>query len=92
MRLRLRPNARVARFELGEEELAVVSLPARVTLPKTLTPAERAIAKAIGKGLSNAQIARARKTSERTVANQVASLLRKMNVASRAELALKLAR
>jgi len=40
----------------------------------------------ITRGQSNKDIARARKTSERTVANQVASLLRKTGAASRYEL------
>ncbi|MBL8957702.1 MAG: response regulator transcription factor [Myxococcaceae bacterium] len=37
-------------------------------------------------GLSNRQISRKRKSSERTVAKQVASLFRKLEVGSRAEL------
>jgi len=83
--------ARVVRFRMGEDELAVVSLP--WVLPRQrveLTPAEAAIAAAIQDGLSNAEIARARGRSPRTVANQVASLLRKLGAGSRAELAAKL--
>ena len=45
----------------------------------------------IARGGSNAQIARARGTSARTVANQVASVFVKLGVASRRELLAKLA-
>ena len=41
-------------------------------------------------GCDNASIARARGTSARTTANQVASIFRKLGVASRAELAAKI--
>mgnify|MGYP000538275932 CR=1 FL=1 len=41
-------------------------------------------------GASNGEIAKARKTAIRTVANQVASLFRKFGVGSRAELAARL--
>lgn len=44
------------------------------------------------RGDSNAVIARARKTSARTVANQVASLLRKTGASSRYELIRRFAR
>jgi DNA-binding NarL/FixJ family response regulator len=40
----------------------------------------------IARGMSNAEIARVRQTSVRTVANQVGSLLRKTGAASRIEL------
>ncbi|HEV3188936.1 MAG TPA: helix-turn-helix transcriptional regulator [Polyangiaceae bacterium] len=53
------------------------------TLPNGLTPAEHDIALRLLEGLSNAKIAAARGTSTRTVANQVASLLRKLGVASK---------
>jgi DNA-binding NarL/FixJ family response regulator len=52
-----------------------------------LTPAEREVAAAILEGKSNAAIARQRKSAVRTVANQVASLFRKLGVHSRGELA-----
>jgi DNA-binding CsgD family transcriptional regulator len=53
----------------------------------TLTPAEREVALAILDGLSNDEIARLRGSSPRTVANQVATIFRKLGVRSRAELA-----
>jgi DNA-binding NarL/FixJ family response regulator len=52
-----------------------------------LTDAESWILAAILEGKSNAEIAGARRRSVRTVANQVASLFRKLRVRSRGELA-----
>jgi DNA-binding NarL/FixJ family response regulator len=52
-----------------------------------LTDAQRDVAIHIVSGSSNAAIALARGVSVRTVANQVAALLRKMGVTSRTELA-----
>jgi DNA-binding NarL/FixJ family response regulator len=54
----------------------------------SLTAAQRAVLALLAQGLTNAEIATRRKTSPRTVANQVASLLRALGCASRAELAL----
>lgn len=48
-----------------------------------LTPAELDVARLLHDGLSNAEIAAARGSALRTVANQVASILRKLGVASR---------
>jgi len=55
--------------------------------PVTLTPAERAVAALLLEGATNAEIAKRRGTSERTVTNQIASIFRKANVSSRVELA-----
>jgi DNA-binding CsgD family transcriptional regulator len=52
-----------------------------------LTHGEIDVAKLILSGASNGEIAAARSTSPRTVANQVASVLRKLGVRSRSELA-----
>jgi DNA-binding NarL/FixJ family response regulator len=52
-----------------------------------LTEAERAVALAVARGLSNARIAKERQASPRTIANQVAAIMRKLGVSSRAELA-----
>ncbi len=54
--------------------------------PADLSKAERDVLERVTRGESNATIARARKTSVRTVANQVASILRKTGAASRFEL------
>jgi DNA-binding CsgD family transcriptional regulator len=52
-----------------------------------LTDAERKVVTLILEGRSNAEIAQARSTSPRTIANQVAGIFRKLGVGSRAELA-----
>ena len=57
-----------------------------------LTGAELAVATALVEGGSNQQIAIARGSSVRTVANQVASIFRKLGVRSRGELAAEGAR
>jgi DNA-binding CsgD family transcriptional regulator len=51
-----------------------------------ISPAEEDVLACVVKGMSNAKIAKARGTSPRTVANQIASLLRKFKVSSRYEL------
>lgn len=77
----------VARFDALDGEMMVLAFPIDEATPRdALTPAEHAVVAAIEAGKSNAQIARERGTSTRTVANQVASLFRKLNVGSRAEL------
>jgi DNA-binding NarL/FixJ family response regulator len=78
---------RSSEFKVGDHEFVVLSfdLP-EVPLPAQLTAAERAVATALLNGLRNAEIARARGTSVRTVATQVAAIFRKLGVMSRAEL------
>jgi DNA-binding NarL/FixJ family response regulator len=51
-----------------------------------LSSAEREVLQLVEEGLSNADIAKARGTAVRTVANQVASLLKKLNLGSRFEI------
>lgn len=77
-------------FHVGGVPFAVSSEP----LPEapSLTEAERGVLALLLEGLSNAEIAKRRKTSVRTVANQVASLFKKHGVSSRSELAAKIAR
>jgi DNA-binding NarL/FixJ family response regulator len=78
---------------MGGEEVAVFSFPLpRPVLPRSLTMAERAVAEALLEGLSNFEIATARQTSVRTVANQVASILRRLGVRSRSEAVTALSR
>ncbi|HTQ05059.1 MAG TPA: helix-turn-helix transcriptional regulator [Polyangiaceae bacterium] len=52
-----------------------------------LTDAEREVAALVAAGRSNAEVARLRATSARTVANQLASIYAKLGVTSRGELA-----
>ncbi len=54
--------------------------------PSSFSVAEREIAAAILAGLSNTEIAAARGTSLRTIANQVATMFRKTGARSRSQL------
>ena len=77
----------VEKLTVDNEELVVFTWGSSPTkIPSPLSRAESAILLRIVKGESNREIAKARKTSERTIANQVASLLRKTHAASRFEL------
>ncbi len=67
-----------------------VSVPARELALEHLTRVERLVARDAARGLSTAEIARRRKRSPRTIANQLASIYRKLGIASRAELAVHL--
>lgn len=75
---------------MGEAEFLVLSYPAAPpALPASLTASERGVATGLLAGLSNREIALSRGVAVRTVANQVASVLRKAGVRSRFELARK---
>ena len=79
-------DRRVHRFQhLGHDYLAV-SVPA-ARRPLALTPAELDVARLAARGLSNKEIAHQRARSERTIANQLAAILRKLRLSSRAQLA-----
>lgn len=79
--------------EIGTETLAIISWPV-VAPTKTvpLSAAEEEVLRGVVMGQSNAEIAKARGTSPRTVANQIAALLRKFEVGSRYELVLAITR
>lgn len=79
----------MVKSSVGGHEFAVLAFPIRepARVLDTLTEAERAVATMVIDGLSNAEIATRRGTSVRTVANQLQSLYRKLNVSSRLELA-----
>jgi DNA-binding CsgD family transcriptional regulator len=69
-------------------EIVLFSFPlAPLPLHDRLTSAEREVVSSALRGDSNADVARTRGTSVRTVANQMASALRKLGVGSRGELA-----
>lgn len=83
---------RASFVEIEGERLLVLSYPVpSARLPHSLTSAERDVALAMLGGRSNRAIARARGTAERTVANQVAAIYRKLGVRSRTELGRRLA-
>jgi DNA-binding CsgD family transcriptional regulator len=79
-------------MDRADEELVWVSVPLRRERSvEPLSAAEREVAAMILRGMSNEAIARARGKSVRTIANQVASAMRKLSVGSRVELASVLA-
>lgn len=69
--------------------LLVHELPSAPQLAQ-LAPSEQEVLVLVLEGHSTAAIARARGTSPRTIANQIATIFRKVGVCSRAELAAKL--
>ncbi|HEY5922199.1 MAG TPA: helix-turn-helix transcriptional regulator [Kofleriaceae bacterium] len=69
-----------------DEELVVFSWDVAEPPPAELTSAERDVLTRVVRGESNSAIAASRMTSVRTIANQVASLLRKTGAASRFDL------
>lgn len=72
-------------------DLALLSFPlADPVLPACLTEAESDVARRVLDGASNDDIARARGVSIKTVGNQLESIYRKLGVASRYELVLRL--
>jgi len=80
-------KTRSAQFRFAGRDFLVVSLAGdEPDLLATVSPAERDVALGVLCGRSNAEIARARGTSPRTIAKQVASLFRRLGVGSRAEL------
>ncbi|MFT3913713.1 MAG: helix-turn-helix transcriptional regulator [Anaeromyxobacteraceae bacterium] len=81
------PRGLVAWRIAGEEDVALLEWPtAAPATPDGLTEAEREVLGLVREGLSNADIARRRGRSVRTVANQIASIFAKCGVRSRAEL------
>lgn len=86
-----REHAIVSLLEVARERFAVVSV-AAVPAPDTLSSAEWEVVRLVVAGESNARIAQARGVSERTVANQIASAMKKLGVGSRADMTAYLAR
>jgi DNA-binding NarL/FixJ family response regulator len=80
------PRARRTLFEIGAERFVVLSVEVGGT-DATLTPAERAVVSYVVAGATNADIAAARGTSLRTVANQISAVLKKLGASSRADVA-----
>ena len=81
------PNDALAAPAPAVERLARLDLSDGVSL----TAAEREVAALILAGLDNRMIGRRRGTTERTTANQVGAVFRKLGVGSRAQLAARLA-
>ncbi len=85
---------RAWRLDLGQDTYAILECPSPGIGPLRagLTPAERQVVLLIARGLSNADIARRRGSAPRTIANQAASVFRKLGVGSRLELGALIAR
>lgn len=78
-------------IEIGGQALRVLSVPIEIAdRVSGLSPAELLVARDAADGFSNSEIARRRRRSVRTIANQLASVYRKLKVSSRAELAARL--
>lgn len=71
---------------IDDGEFAVLSWPIEGLAVDRLSRAEREVLAQVLRGASNAEIARARGSAVRTVANQVAAVLHKLGVASRFDL------
>jgi len=81
------PGLQAFRFSIGDDEFVLFELPAlRPLVQRPLPRVEAEVLRLVLAGCSNAEIARARGRSPRTVANQVARLFEKMGVHSRMEL------
>jgi DNA-binding NarL/FixJ family response regulator len=86
------PRARLAETALNGERLLVGSCPLiSEESIQPLTAAERDVLAALLAGSTNADIARRRSAAERTVANQIQAIYRKLGVRSRSEVAARLA-
>jgi DNA-binding NarL/FixJ family response regulator len=83
--------ARYSAVATADAELSIVSLPRpdRV-LDRTLPSAELAVIRALIEGSSYEEIAAARRTSTRTVANQISAVFRRLHVSGRNELVQRL--
>ena len=84
-------------LEVEDYTLALIELPPIKPQPlasafsRRLTDAETAVASLCLRGLTTAEIAEARSTAPKTIANQLSSIYRKLGVYSRTELASKAA-
>ena len=75
-----------SQFEIGSEQFIVVSRSKKVVVPSCLSSAEVEVFLLLAQGKEKVEIALVRKTSERTVANQLGRLYEKLGVRGRGEL------
>lgn len=80
------PGKLLTRVSLGLEAIVALKAPAAIHDLSRLTDAERAVVRDLACALSRGEIARRRKRSVRTVANQVSSIYKKLMVSDRNEL------
>ena len=81
---------RIRRVRRNGQELAILSYAIVIPPHGALTNAESEVARLVAKGMSNREIAAARATKERTVANQLKSIFQKFGIQSRVELVMLL--
>jgi DNA-binding CsgD family transcriptional regulator len=75
-------------FTVGADDFVLLMVPRLApVLPSTLTAAECDVARLANEGRSNVEIARKRRTSRNTVANQLRSIYQKLGISNRVELA-----
>ncbi|MDI3283820.1 LuxR C-terminal-related transcriptional regulator [Polyangium sp. 15x6] len=79
-------DAEVSEFSIFASRVMIGAAEAASPDAASLTPSECDVASMAARGMSNARIAAGRRCSTRTVANQLASVYRKLGVSSRAEL------
>jgi DNA-binding NarL/FixJ family response regulator len=88
----LKTRSAIFDLPIASAKLVVVSTPLSAErVIEKLTRAESDVARLAGEGLSNDAIAARRRTSTRTVANQLAMIFKKLSVTSRVHLAARLA-
>lgn len=80
------PGQLLTRVPLGVEAIVALEAPVAAHDLSKLTAAERAVAHDLVCALSHGEIARRRKRSVRTVANQISSIYKKLKVSDRNEL------
>jgi DNA-binding NarL/FixJ family response regulator len=75
------------RLDIGEERYVLFETSLRrLRVPACVSHAEREVVQGVLEGFSNTDIARSRRTSCRTVANQLSSIYWKLGISGRAEL------
>ena len=80
------PGQLLTRVPLGVEAIVALEAPVAAHDLSKLTAAERAVAHDLVCALSHGEIARRRRRSVRTVANQISSIYKKLKVSDRNEL------
>jgi len=80
------PGLEVSYTKIDGETYAVFSFPIELADDVGLTASEREVVTGVLRGLNNAELAKLRGVSPRTIANQLAAIYRKLSVSSRTEL------
>jgi DNA-binding CsgD family transcriptional regulator len=86
------PNASVLALDIGDATYFVIHWPELAPADAGLTAAEAEVLEMLSRGCSNSTIAAKRQVSQRTVANQVQSIFRKLGISSRRDLLARKAR